>query len=197
MAQAALRLRKLFPDSTKFLTAYAPSLQPGCASVPARCYLGSAPTLRTVAGAYGRATAEAWLEIQLNDLARFAGASVKLNAMQSEETARVILAGWPWLNVAELSLFFFRFKAGRYGHFYGAVDPLVITSALREFARQRVGEITAYEMERNAAERLKPRTGWVTRQAYDEHLAWLALYGDEQAQQLLQDSQATQRLLGL
>lgn len=34
-------------------------------------------------------------------------------------------------------LFFHRFKAGRYGRFYGSVDPLVITTALREFLRDR------------------------------------------------------------
>ena len=35
------------------------------------------------------------------------------------------------------TLFFFQFKAGRYGKFYGNVDPMTITSALREFADER------------------------------------------------------------
>ena len=34
-------------------------------------------------------------------------------------------------------LFFWWFKSGKYGKFYGSVDPMVITSALREFIRDR------------------------------------------------------------
>jgi hypothetical protein len=34
-------------------------------------------------------------------------------------------------------LFFHRFKAGHYGRFYGSVDPLVITTALRDFCKER------------------------------------------------------------
>lgn len=34
-------------------------------------------------------------------------------------------------------LFFWWFKSGKYGKFYGNVDPMVITSALREFIRDR------------------------------------------------------------
>jgi hypothetical protein len=34
-------------------------------------------------------------------------------------------------------LFFHRFKAGNYSKFYGQVDPLAITTALKEFVRER------------------------------------------------------------
>lgn len=51
-------------------------------------------------------------------------------------------------------LFFHRFKAGRYGRFYGSVDPLVITTAIREFIAERA---IAYERhdqaERDAREK--------------------------------------------
>ena len=34
-------------------------------------------------------------------------------------------------------LFFFQFKSGKYGRFYGSVDPLVITTSLRDFLKER------------------------------------------------------------
>lgn len=34
-------------------------------------------------------------------------------------------------------LFFWWLKSGKYGKFYGNVDPMVITSALREFVQDR------------------------------------------------------------
>ena len=44
-------------------------------------------------------------------------------------------------------LFFHRFKSGRYGKFYGKVDPLVITCSLREFVKERNNSLDHYEQE--------------------------------------------------
>ena len=55
-------------------------------------------------------------------------------------------------------LFFHRFKTGRYGRFYGTVDPLIITTSLREFIKERNVEIERHEQEereRKAAEHRK------------------------------------------
>ena len=52
------------------------------------------------------------------------------------------------VKVSELLLFFYRFKAGHYGHFYGTVDPMVITCALRDFVAERNSLITACEQRR-------------------------------------------------
>ena len=46
-------------------------------------------------------------------------------------------------------LFFQKFKAGAYGRFYGAVDALVITTALREFCEERGDMIARHEQEAN------------------------------------------------
>ena len=50
-------------------------------------------------------------------------------------------------------LFFSRFKAGRYGRFYGNVDPMVITSALVVFRRERAEAIAKHEAEEREKER--------------------------------------------
>lgn len=50
-------------------------------------------------------------------------------------------------------LFFHRFKSGRYGRFYGSVDPLVITTSLREFIKERNEAIDKHEQEERQAKR--------------------------------------------
>ncbi len=64
-----------------------------------------------------------------------------------QQCATVIATTYHYLTVSELMLFFFRFKAARYGRFYGSVDPLVITSALRDFVRERNDAYFKHEQE--------------------------------------------------
>ena len=52
-------------------------------------------------------------------------------------------------------LFFQRFKAGHYGHFYGTVDPLVITEALQVFLEYRADRLARIERDRQKTEKLK------------------------------------------
>lgn len=46
-------------------------------------------------------------------------------------------------------LFFYNFKAGKYGVFYGSVSPLVITTSLQQFLRERNDAYFAHESELN------------------------------------------------
>lgn len=78
-----------------------------------------------------------WLLPQLYDLSEYCGVKNKLQGKPLEGCAHVIATEFYYLKVSELMLFFHRFKSGRYGKFYGTVDPLVITSALREFDAER------------------------------------------------------------
>lgn len=100
-------------------------------------FLGSAPMLGAVAGAYGRNVAVGWVECQLVNLSEFAGCRDKLTTGQLDELASLIVGGYPWLRLTEVMLFFRWFKTARYGRFYGVVDPLVIMNALGEFADER------------------------------------------------------------
>ena len=52
-----------------------------------------------------------------------------------------------YLKISELMLFFHWFKSGKFGRFYGSVDPLVITTSLRDFMKERVRVIEKYEQE--------------------------------------------------
>lgn len=154
------------PDGRGFLLALNPSVQAQAAANPLRCYTSQAPTLAAAARVWGSHIPIAWLQAQLRDLATYAGSLDKLTAEQSRGAAEAILAGYPSLRASELLLFFARFKAGRYGRFYGPVDPLAITTGLRDFVRQRATEIAQLELQAAQADREAPRSGTVTRDQY-------------------------------
>ena len=88
-----------------------------------------------------------WLVPQLYNLSEYCGCREKLQGTPLEECASVIAMEFYYLTVTELMLFFHWFKTGRYGRFYGSVDPLVITTSIREFIRERNTEIDRHERE--------------------------------------------------
>lgn len=124
-----------------------PSLQRAYCKDVRRVHMGTAPTIATVREAYGANIAEAWLEVQLNNLSEFAGCKDKLNREQREETAQMIIETYGYYKVTEFMLFFHRFKRCDYGKFYGAVDPMVIMAAMKDFAEERLTAIKRYERE--------------------------------------------------
>lgn len=147
-----------------------------------RCINGTAPTLANLRVEYGEKLAESWLEIQLQDLSEFSGCKDKLSIEQIEQTARVINVEFYYLKVTELMLFFFRFKAGKYGRFYGAVDGLVITTALQDFLQYRAQEIDKYkEYQRKSESEAQARDEAKHVMTYEEYneLKWLFNMGYE------------------
>lgn len=125
-----------------------------CADVR-RVHLGKAPMICTVAQGYGRNVAEAWIEIHLMDLSEFAGCREKLRDNHFAEVSKMVLQRYGDYKLTEFMLFFQNFKAGEYGHFYGAVDPIVIMEALAEFNRERNRRLLRYQQEQEAAARLE------------------------------------------
>lgn len=121
----------------KLLTAYNPANQIRYCRDLQRCFLGHAPTIGSVAEAYGQETAESWLEIQLNDLSEFAGCKEKLTEAKRTEIAAMIFEDYPHFKLTEFMLFFHKFKKGEYGRFYGAVDPMIILNAVKDFNAER------------------------------------------------------------
>ena len=111
------------------------------------CFFGNLPTLANVRNDYGTNAAVSWLIPQLFDLSEYCGCKGKISESQMEQCASVIATTFCWLKVSELMLFFHRFKTGRYGKFYGSVDPLVITTSLREFISERNDAYSRHEQE--------------------------------------------------
>lgn len=130
-----------------FLATYNPDMQRMCANAE-ECFFGDHPTLAELRRDYGCNMAVMWLLPQLYDLSEYCGVKNKLQGKPLEGCAHVIATEFYYLKVSELMLFFHRFKSGRYGKFYGTVDPLVITSALREFDAERGDAIYKHDQEK-------------------------------------------------
>ena len=142
--------------------------------------MGDYPTLIDICNAYGKTFAEQWLYPQIADLSMFTGAK-NLDKEQMEGLASIIAAEYRYLKVTELLLFFYFFKTGRYGRFYGSVDPMIITCALRDFIKERNILIDQYEREKKRLEdESKPKVPTMTREE------WLALKQQEEKSTLEQ-----------
>ena len=138
-----------------FLALFNPDMQYSYCKDIERCYMGTAPTLGMVRGAYGENVAETWLEVQLKDLSEFAGCKEKLSVQQIEQIAKVIMLNFYFLKVTEVMHFFILFKGGRFGRFYGAVDGLVVTEALQDFCRLRDGWMERLIRQHESAEQAR------------------------------------------
>lgn len=109
---------------------------------PDEAFFSDAPTLYRFEAAY-RVSAAYYIMPLLQNLDKFCGLQRDghISLEQISETARLIAAQYPYLRVTEVQLFFARIKSGRYGHFYGRIDPLFIMNALRAFAHERAEAI--------------------------------------------------------
>ena len=134
----------------EFLNKVNPDTQASFALYPAKAVTGDYPTLAELRECYGREAPSTWLVPQVADLMRFTGTR-QLGERQQEQLADVLAVECRSLKVTEVMLFFYRFKTGRYGRFYGAVDPMVVTTALQDFLRERQ-EIIDSEQDRRADE---------------------------------------------
>lgn len=119
-----------------------------------RAVLCDAPTMTVIDLAYGENAAAMWLTAQLTDLAIYAGVKDVMDRRQYEQLAWMIVSEFGFLKATELMLFFYRMKAGRYGHFYGSVDPMLFMETLRKrFMPERAAVIDEAENERRRRER--------------------------------------------
>lgn len=160
---------KRFGDKDTFLKKVNPSTQSSFASRPDVAVMGDYPTLTDLRNAYGKNFPAIWLVAQIDNLTLFTGAK-NITEQQHEELARIIAQEYKFLKVTELLLFFYRFKTGYYGRFYGAVDPMVITCALRDFMKERNIFISQHEDERNNREReAQKATPTCTHEEYERY----------------------------
>lgn len=139
---------KMGDDPENILKIYNPCMQLKYTRDERLCYFGKAPTLWELGGAYGKNISRAWLEIQLEDLALYAGVKEKLTPEARAELAVMIMKDYAHYKLTEFMLFFQIFKRCTYGRFYGCVDPMTIFGALHEFDMQRRLEYAREEAER-------------------------------------------------
>lgn len=154
-----------------------PDVQSLFAKNPQKAVVGDYPTLTDINLAYGKDFADLWLMAQITNLAAYTGAK-NLTIDQERDLARVIATEYHYFKITELLVFFYRFKAGRYGHFYGSVDPMVVTCALRRFIAERNEILAQYEQqEREKRQREYDRTHpAMTREEWLEVKTIIAMY---------------------
>lgn len=147
--QEIVALQREYPSGEQLLAAYSPNITSRLLAERnlERIYMGRAPEMSIVREAYGMEVAVSWLEIQLNHISEFAGVKERMNALVVHELAQVILGEFHWLKLSEMMLFFARLMAGRYGVFYGVVDPMHISASLHTFLRERNMDIDRIERE--------------------------------------------------
>lgn len=140
-------LMRRYEHPAKLLALFNPDHQVEYTKDQRRAYLGAAPTLGMVGKAFGDDIAESWLSIQLNNLAEFSGCKTKFSVGQMNEIVGLISAQYGYLKLTELMDFFRRFKSGEYGKFYGAVDPMAITCAMKDFCADRAALLARFAQE--------------------------------------------------
>ena len=94
------------------------------------------PSLGLLAKAYSRGTAISLIVALLGNLVLFTNVKEKLSGEQFDELGRLILDQFGDCSVSEIMRFFYEFKVGKYGEFYGAVDPLKIMADFSKYHRQ-------------------------------------------------------------
>lgn len=159
-------ITKAYGDRDKFLMTFNPDVQQDICGDPDICFFGGAPTLGQLNTTYGSQTAAMWLVPQLYNLSEYCGCKEKLLGRPLEECASVIATEFYFLSVSELMLFFHRFKSGRYGRFYGSVDPLVITTSLRDFIVERNNAYMKKEQEEYWRKQEESRKNAITWEEY-------------------------------
>lgn len=110
-----------------------PDTQLSCASDERKTIMGNYATLDMLDKAYGSGSASSWLVPAIANLNTFTGSKNMTND-QTEKLAILLAQEYKDMKYSVMQLFFYRFKCGHFGKFYGKVDPMVITCALKDFA---------------------------------------------------------------
>lgn len=122
-----------------FLHQYSPDIQNQfAASTPEDLYrLDRNPSLRELTGWFGRDATLTWIELQLSRFNDFCGAAEKMQSMQIEDLACLLLANHPGATIAQLANFFARMKSGCYDRFYKSVDPMKIAASMQTYMQEQ------------------------------------------------------------
>lgn len=130
------------------LFAFSPSRQADICLDLQDCIMGNYPTFAEVNKSYKHEkAANIWIIPQITNIVEFSNSSKLINKEVVKELASLIASEYYYLKISEFMLFCRWFKLGKYGRFYGSVDPMIITSALRSFIADRNALLESYERE--------------------------------------------------
>lgn len=147
-------VRQRYGNRNEFLTSQNPDAQISVGRLGDQAHFTGSPSLVVLKKTYGENFPVMWLMPQIFDLVVYCNSKSTLNEQQAQFLAEAIAQEYYFLSSDELLLFFYRFKLGKYGHFYGSVDPMRITQALDTFCDERLRAIAEHDKqeERRRAE---------------------------------------------
>ena len=154
--------------ATKILKDFAPNL---CAKFAnealERCFSAKTYTL-TQLRLNCAGLQNSWLSAQITYLNSISGAT-QMTEMQMMMLVSNISQTYGYLKITELMVFFFQLAGGKYGKFYGAVDPMQIMVDLNEFMKYRSVMLDKIESDRRSEERNKMLSNpkCITREQYE------------------------------
>lgn len=172
LQQKTMLVREQFGNKAEFLTKFNPSTQIAAAKNTEWAFFGNSPSLVIMNKTYGENMATMWLMPQIFDLVVYCNSKGTLNEQQIQFLAEAIANEYFYLKASELLLFFYRFKLGKYGQFYGVVDPMRVTMALEEFIKERNQALAKKEREAEEAERAKWAENAVSAQEYCRQMGY-------------------------
>ncbi len=97
--------------------------------------MGDYSTLEMLDMSIGGNTSARWLAILVNDVNKFSGTK-NMDEQQAESLAYLLAQEYKDVKYSVIQLFFYKFKCGYFGKFWGKVDPMVITCALKDFVAE-------------------------------------------------------------
>jgi len=166
LQQKTMLVRQKYGNREQFLERMNPSSQNFAAQYPVKAFFNeTAPTVTVLRHTYGANMPAMWMLPQIFDLCEFTGVR-KMDEHQAINLANVIANEYGYLKVSELLLFFYRMKTGRYGVFFGAVDPMRIMEALKQFMNERSLEYEKRENELKEREREESAKNAITPREY-------------------------------
>lgn len=179
------------PDGAKYLSMFSASNMMRYCRAVERCFTGNAPVIRDLCDAYGENLCVAWLSGLIYDLNEFVGQRQQ-TPQQSDALAWMLLDESKQYKLTEVMFFFYRYKMGLQGEFYGGVNSSKVLSDLKKF-KEVQGEILSriYEKEekmRLEREREERKKTSLTREVFLWYVGWEALYGDENALDALENA---------
>ena len=183
------------PNGAEYLGKFSASRMVQYCRAVDRCFTGSAPMLGELCEAYGENLVVTWLSSLIYDLNEFVGQRQQ-TPQQSDALAWMLLDEAKQYKLTEVMFFFYRYKQGLQGEFYGGVNSGKVLNDLKKF-KEVQGEILhrCYERERIAreeAERANRKKTAITREEYMYIITWEAYYGDEDALDALEAAYAAE-----
>lgn len=95
------------------------------------------PSLATINKKFGEDFTQAYIEGWIVNLREFLNVGKKMNDLQTQETAVLIMQQYHAVTIADINLIFKRAKLGQWGQIYDRLDGQVILSWFEQYFRQR------------------------------------------------------------